>query len=236
MMMRSLGAQTAMSSPDDEVLGPSSRSRRGRRAMGQSLGETGRPALAFVVASETGRWCDELACGALPCKAFCKLLHEAADGLPGPSPGGQEAWIVGLMVVQGWRFVSGEASHVHTFAMMEASKGLHRRRGAMKFLEHMVLDSAFLRPEGQRWASPGATWLQGPAGFAGQGLLRQASESQLLASIVPGVGQQSLCMPLPQLLERWRSLYGVFPESVFRWPVAPKLAAALIARHVGRGR
>ena len=55
--------------------------------------------------------------------------------------------VEGLAVIRKWHFVETSASHPDTYALMRATRALHRKRNGQRYLEHAVLASAVLQLE-----------------------------------------------------------------------------------------
>jgi hypothetical protein len=70
------------------------------------------------------------------------LLLRACDG----EERGQAAadFVVGLVVMRSWRFVTQRASHEHTYALMQAELATSSRRSGQRFIEHVVIAAVVL--------------------------------------------------------------------------------------------
>ena len=112
----------------------------------EQLHTRGPPVLAVLVGTPTGRWSTELSAQTAAARSAQAWISSIVGARIGDAAAHAEPRVVGLAVLESWRFVMGHASHDHTHAMMAAAKAHWARRHGAKFLEHRVLSAARLLP------------------------------------------------------------------------------------------
>ena len=140
-------------SDSDEVMGMGGATAEGCVVhLGQAANLRGHPPLSLhhlrpplavlLVGAARGRWKAELEGASRAGQEHRASLQDTLGHLSGQ---GESACIVGMAVLEAWRFVHGQASSAHTFHLMRlACASTDRRRKLPHFLEHMVLAAAVL--------------------------------------------------------------------------------------------
>lgn len=91
-----------------------------------------RPRLVVVVANPGGRWSAEWSGTSRGSKKARQLVESVVS--PHDRSGGPV--VVGLVVLESWRFVFSKASSRHTYSLMQASMTEHRKRSGQRSIEH----------------------------------------------------------------------------------------------------
>ena len=116
--------------------------RAGRPCHSRVLQAGGKDFLAAVVSLPGGRWALELGGEGVP---DALLSAAGLRSLPGQSISQESVRLVGFAVLQGWRWMSGQAPSADAYALVQILKRHSRRRlGNDVFLEHQVLSSCCL--------------------------------------------------------------------------------------------
>ena len=141
-----------------------------------------------------------------------------------------KAYVCGLGVVEGWRFVCGQATSMDTFHLMSAATEAFPRRQPPHFLEHRVVASA---------AFPCDDWVEMPGdaalvwGAGGHppravppGLLQSLMERGVRVTRGGGTIGNAL-VPVRQVLDMWSLSLAVCVASPLPWALWTPLACAL---------
>ena len=178
--------------------------------------------LAVVIGVPIGRWTSELS-GQQPACQIARASLSRLRGqfaLPTDCPG----VVAGIVAFRGWRCVTGVASHAQTFALMSACQSHHSRRSGQRFIEHEVLASAQVSSINGHIVAD-RSWLREHTGS--RCLARDAATAfGWQCSITKGdkLGYQ---FALRDLIDRWRSCFGIASAELVAWPVDFRLAVAM---------
>lgn len=97
--------------------------------------------LAVVIGQRRGRWSEELAGSAEAWRSGASILGQRLGQHPVEFGG----IVVGHVVFEGWRFITGTASCRETLLLSQASLTHHGHRHGQRFLEHKALAAATLK-------------------------------------------------------------------------------------------
>ena len=115
---------------------------KGRRGYTILAHQDGPLVMVLLLAEPGGRWSPELAGG----NAQCGALRQMGEQTRGHSDTvAARPAVVGLAIVKGWHAVHRQATHDHTYALVQASEAFHRRRTGARYLEHEVVAAAQFR-------------------------------------------------------------------------------------------
>ena len=224
------GSESSASSDEIQVTAPRPKVRPSKkRSMAELVENDGPLTLALLIGQPRGRWWPELNGPAKQCKdARDRVAKVAGNALSGQ---GADV-LVGVVVVRGWRFVRGSASHLDTYALMAASEAFHRRREGQRFLEHEIVASASVRGGDGSPIEVSADITAGSPGFAGRRLLQQVLGSSASAEVTSGEGTRALGgggrrVAVSEVLASWKTHYAVDEAKCVAWPVLGALALAM---------
>jgi len=197
----------------------------GPRRRDEQLQMPGPLVLAVLIAAPQGRWSAELSSNSKEARSARAMLSAASNDTT--LPAGPAPRILGLAVVESWRFVLGPASHEQTLVMMQASKAHWPRRSGPKFMEHRALAACQLAQQAPCPLDPlcpGKHWDSLASKAVGAELLQQLRDQP------PGIlrveadsrrGPRSL----EEVLSQWNCQYGAL--TAVAWPAWASLACAM---------
>ncbi len=197
----------------------------GPRRREEQLLTRGPLVLAVLIATPSGRWSSELSGKSPEARSARALLSAVCPGPPATEsrPG---ARVVGVAVVEGWRFILGPALHEHTLSLIQADMAHWHRRSGQQFLDHRVLAATQLSqvmPGTEDLLRLGPHGDSGPARAVGDDILGRllGQPRSMLAARTDSEGPHAL----RNALCRWEERLG--SASTVAWPALAPLACAM---------
>ena len=208
------------------------RPRRGRPPLCELVQRPGPNIAVLLFGAPEGRWRAELTARTPASKAASTALRCALGnedtGMDAVGMGSLGTHVVGVAVMEGWRFPRGPATSWGSFHLMASSCAFHKKRCTPHFLEHPVVCAAALQGSPVWFSGPWSMSCQQPTLVATPPDLLQAlmSRNFLITRAAPGHPSVHQIMVLGDLLQFWRSSVG-FTGPVRPWASWTPLAKAL---------
>ena len=152
----------------------------------------------FVIGQPAGRWFPVTTHRDPECQGVCALLRAAGTGDGAPEAPGVD-YLAGIVVMRGWHFVTGHASHEHSYALMKAEMACVHRRAGQRFMEHKVLASATAIGHQLR---PCVGWDCKVPGRVVSDFVAQCDARELRFRVRSGIGVGT-DLPVQLLLQQW---------------------------------
>ena len=213
---------------------------RGQLPLAELVHQQGPRLAVLVVGAANGRWRTTMES---PSRAGCTsraALREALADNMGILDGDSAACIVGMAVLEAWRFVHGQASSEDTFHLMAIACASNGQGRTPHFLEHLALATATL--VGQPVGLPGHRCAATDSPLICTPPSTMAALSERTFKVTSGQDTGKAVLGIHALLSQWRIRLGtdMAPRPWALWtPMAVALAHGKLSGDVtplhGRG-